>query len=379
MLQLIARYRGIVVVGVLLLMPLFLLYAQTKRPGARGPVVGVALDFSHAVERALLFVVGGIVDGIERYVTAVGNDKELVALRRDAQSSRRLEAELRELEIENDELRALARLSERIEGPRPLGARVLARTGYPLSRLLTIDVGSSEGVRRGDGVLDKDGVLGVVLATGRVTSDVLLLSDPSSSVDVVIQRTRARGVLRGEDSDERYGARVEDFDKLRDVRPGDTLVTSGIGTRFPPGLFVGTVESAEAPDDSLYVRASVKPAAHFATVERVLVLVHREPPRSPRLGREPADEEIFPQDAGPAARPLPPPRRDGAVGADAGPAAAGPGAPDAGVVDAGVAAAADAGAPAPAIADAGVAPAPEPAPPAAPAPAPAPPPDGGTP
>jgi hypothetical protein len=186
-------------------------------------------------------------------------------------------------------------------------------------------------VRRGDGVVDKSGVVGVVLGIGRRTSDVLLLSDPSSSIDVVSQRTRARGVLHGEDSDERYGTQVEDFDKLRDVRPGDTLVTSGIGTRFPPGLLVGVVTEAEAPDDSLYLRAKVRPAVRFDTIEHVLVLVHRDPPRGPRLGREAEEEEPPPDlaDAGPA--PLKPavPGKPGAKGPDGGPG------PEGALVDAG--------------------------------------------
>ncbi len=305
MLALLARYKGIAVVVALLLLPLVLLYAQTKKPGARGPVVGVVLDVASGIERALLFAVGGIVDATQTYVVAVGNAEELSRLRANAQQGAGLRARIKELETENDAMRALARAAIRIEGPRPIGARVIARVGYPLVRLVTLDVGGGDGVRRGDGVVDANGVVGLVLATGRRSCDVLLLSDPSSSIDVVTQRSRARGVLRGEDSDERYGAQVEDFDKLRDVKPGETLVTSGIGTRFPAGLLVGTIVEASAPDDSLYVRARVKPAARFDTLEHVIVLVNRDPPRGPHLGREPQDEaapatDATDVDAGPA-------------------------------------------------------------------------------
>ena len=83
MLQLLSRYKGIVVVGVLLLMPLVLLYAQTKRPGARGPIVGVVVDVAAGLERALLWVTGGILDGMEHYLTSVAAWDELVALRRE--------------------------------------------------------------------------------------------------------------------------------------------------------------------------------------------------------------------------------------------------------------------------------------------------------
>ena len=90
--------------------------------------------------------------------------------------------------------------------------------------------------------------------------------------------------MRGVGDDVKYRARVEDFDKLRDVRLGDVLVTSGIGARFPAGLLVGTVVTAESPDDALYLKSDVQPAVRFDRVEHVAVLVHRDPPRAPRIG-----------------------------------------------------------------------------------------------
>lgn len=323
MLQLLARYKGIVVVGVLLLMPLVLLYAQTKRPGARGPVVGVVVDVAAAMERALLWATGGILDGIDHYVTSVAAWDELMALRRERGMALAWWARAEELAKENEELRSLAQAAAPIDGPRPLGARVVGRTGAPLSNLITIDVGSVDGVRRGDGVIDKAGVVGLVLAVGRRASDVLLLSDSRSAIDVVVQRSRARGILRGTGAQDRYGARVEDFDKLREVKPGDAVVTSGLGARFPPGLLVGTVLEVEAPDNSLYVEAEIRPAATFERVEHVMVLIQRPPPRAPRLGEESLEDDV---DAGPpldgaqgvAPRPRP---ATAAKAVDAGPSA----------------------------------------------------------
>jgi rod shape-determining protein MreC len=307
-LQLLARYRGIIVVGVLLSLPLVLLYAQTKKPGARGPVVGVFVEVSSWIERGLLWSVGGLLDGFEHYVTSVRSYDELVRLRRDDHSASRLEGRILELEKENEELRSLARAVEGIDGPRPVGARVVARTGSPLTKLFTLDVGSADGVKRGDGVVDKNGVVGLVLAVGRRSCDVLLLSDSSSALDVVVQRTRARCILRGDGSNGRYGAEVQDFDKLRDVQPGDTIVTSGLGARFPAGVVVGYVTDAEAPADSLYLKATVRPAAELDRVEHVAVLIDRPPPKAPRLGgREDDDALAMPPDAGPGSILIPPP------------------------------------------------------------------------
>ncbi len=291
------RYRGLIIVGVLLAMPLVLLYAQTKTQAGRGPVVGFFVDVAALLQRAMMWATGGISDGLEHYVTSVASYDELVALRRHDQTAASLRAEIAELEWQNEELRRLARSMERIDGPTAIGARVVARSGAPLSNIITVDRGADDGVRRGDGVVSADGVVGQVLVVGRHASDVLLLTDPGSAIDVVVQRTRARGLLRGAGDDDHYGCKVEDFDRLRDVKPGDEVVTSGLGARFPPGLLVGTIESAETPNDGLYLTASVQPAARFARVEHVAILVARPTPRVPRLGTEVAPEPE-PPDAG---------------------------------------------------------------------------------
>lgn len=358
MLGFLKRHRGLVIVGLLLTFPLILLYIQTKRPAGRGPVVGTLVDISALIERGLLFVVGGISDGIEHYVLSVSSWDELTRLRRERSSAEHLTVQVAELTHQNEELRALLRAAAPIDRPRALGARVVARTGAPLSRLITVDKGSKDGVRRGDGVISKDGIVGVVLVAGRFASDVLLVSDASSAVDVVVQRSRARGLLRGVGNDERYHARVEDFDRLHDVRAGDRVITSGLGARFPPGLPVGTLMNVSTRDNSLTLDAEVKPATDLSRVEYVAVLIGREVPSAPELGRELEDDTLVgPAVRSPRPKKAPPPLpRPGEVQADAGPQG------DAGVsgtsttADGGlVAALPDAGTPSLFVADGGVA------------------------
>lgn len=281
--DLLQRYRGLALVGALLLAPLVLLYAQTRSPAARGPVVGFVIDGSSVIERALLWAAGGVSDWLQRYTISVGEHDELLQLRRERVSAAALKVRVAELERENERFRSLALLAQRIDGPRPLGARVIGRTGAPLTRLLRIDRGSDDGVARGDGVISIDGVVGRVLSVGRHSSDVLLLTDPSAAVDVIVQRTRARGVLRGTGQTSAYRARVEDFDRLADVAAGDVLVTSGLGRRFPPGLPVGEVDEVALREDGLYQLATLRPSVRMHELEDVLVLLRRAPPRLPLL------------------------------------------------------------------------------------------------
>ena len=283
MLGFLSRHKGLVVVGALLILPAVLLFAQTRKGGGRGPVIGALLDVSGVVQRGLLWATGGLNDLLEHYVTSVASYQELVDLRRERAARGRLDTRLEELSIENEKLRALAAAAAVVDGPRPLGARVIGRSGQPLARLFTIDRGRRHGLRRGDGVIAADGVVGVVLAVGYATSDVLLLTDPTSAIDIVVQRSRARGMIRGRGDDDKYAAIVEDFDRLRDVEPGDALVTSGIGSRFPVGMLVGIVVDVDDRDD-LTLAALIRPAVDFATLEHVSVLVGRELPTAPPLG-----------------------------------------------------------------------------------------------
>lgn len=282
MLSFLQRHKGLVVVGVLLVLPAVMLVVQTRRGGGRGPVVGVVLDVAGVIERGLLWAAGGLMDGFEHYVGSVASYDELARLRRERGSVVNLEARVAELSIENERLRALANATSAIGGPRPVGARVIGRTGAPLAHIVTVDKGSAHGVRRGDGVVSIGGVVGVVIAVGRAHADVLSLTDPAAAIDVLVQRSRARGVLRGLGANDKYAAVVEDFDRLRDVQKGDPVVTGGIGARFPVGLLVGEVVDIDDRDD-LTLRAVIRPAVDLARLEHVSILVEREMPSDPLL------------------------------------------------------------------------------------------------
>jgi rod shape-determining protein MreC len=358
------RHKGLVVVGVLLVLPAVMLVAQTRRGGGRGPVVGVILDVAGVIERALLWTAGGLMDGAEHYVTSVASYDELARLRRERASVQGLEARVAELSIENERLRALANAAQAIAGPRPIGARVIGRTGSPLAHIVTVDKGSAHGVRRGDGVISIDGVVGVVVAVGRFHADVQTLTDPAAAIDVLVQRSRARGVLRGLGADDKYAAVVEDFDRLRDVQKGDPVVTGGIGARFPVGLLVGSVVDVDDRDD-LTLRAVIRPAIDVARLEHVAILVEREMPTAPSLDDDTTATPPPLRRVTRKPRPRPESEADGSAVSTPAVDDATVGVDGADVVD-GVDSVGDGGTPAPAPPVTDVAPAPAPSPPPAP-------------
>jgi rod shape-determining protein MreC len=278
------RNRGFVVVGVLLLLPLVLLYAQSKKPGARGPITGLVVDSTAGVERLLLMTTGLMSDVVAQVGAAWQDGKELAQRRRQDASVPALQAKVNELSLENERLRGLARVAATLDGPMALGARVIGRAGMPVSRTLRVDRGSRDGVARGDGVISKDGVVGIVRSVGYTAAEVLLVTHASAAMDVLVQRTRAHGLLRGIGEVDRYACEVSNFDRLSDVKSGDVIITAGIATRFPTGLVVGTVAEVATNERALTLSAVVRPAADVANVEEVLILIQRPLQMPPVLG-----------------------------------------------------------------------------------------------
>ena len=121
-------------------------------------------------------------------------------------------------------------------------------------------------------VVSARGLVGQVLRTGGRYSDVLLTVDRTSAIDVVIQRTGARGMLRGTGEDDRYLCRIQYLRRDEEVEAGDEVYTSGLGQRFPAAILVGTVVSVRRQEFGLYQEAEVLPAVDFSTLEEVLVL-----------------------------------------------------------------------------------------------------------
>jgi rod shape-determining protein MreC len=121
-------------------------------------------------------------------------------------------------------------------------------------------------------VITDEGLVGVVVGTTPRAAKVLLTIDLQSRVDAYVQRTRARGTLRGTS---RQTCEFEYVLRDDDVREGDLLLTSGLGDLFPKGLVVGRVTKVERQPYGLFQRAEVKTAVDLQRLEEVFVLLQQ--------------------------------------------------------------------------------------------------------
>lgn len=236
-----------------------------------------------AVDRALVFVswpvtrfFGGTIDGVghiwRHYLALVSVEAENTRLQAHNLYLTGEVIARDEQVLENRRLRALLRLTERAPGVELIASRVIGTAPSPLYRSIRVDQGSDAGVMLGAAVLSAEGVVGRVARVGPGTSDVMLLIDPQSSTDILVQRTRARGRVRGEGPDAEAGLEVQYLARTADVVPGDMLITSGLSTIFAKGLVVGQVTKVERRAFGLYQRARLRPAVDFARLEEVLIV-----------------------------------------------------------------------------------------------------------
>jgi rod shape-determining protein MreC len=179
---------------------------------------------------------------------------------------------LEEYRSENIRLRDLFKFQQEL--PREtIAARVISKDISNANNSFTIDKGSEHGVKRLQGVISANGIVGYTFEVEPNSSRVLLLSNQNASIDALIQRTRARGIVSGINSktyELKYLMRKED------AQPGDRVVTSGRKGFFPKGFIIGEISEVRHSPTAVSFRAEIKPAVKIDQLEHVLVIVDKK-------------------------------------------------------------------------------------------------------
>ncbi len=191
-----------------------------------------------------------VLDVVSRPVASAGrlieSARELAALHEENERLRRDRARLlqwqdvaRRLEAENKALKAQLKFV-----PPPaagfVSARVVADTGGAFAHSLLINAGTGDGVRKGQAVVTGDGLVGRIAGVASRSARILLITDLNSRIPVLVEPSRIRAILAGDNSDR---PRIIHTPPGAMISPGDRVVTSGHGGAFPAGLAVGHVTS----------------------------------------------------------------------------------------------------------------------------------------
>ena len=202
---------------------------------------------------------------------------EVERLREENQRLRSWEWRARALERKVGLLSALTRAGEDT-GLEFVTARVLADGRGPFNRSVLLDTGSARGVKTGFAAVNGDGVIGHIVDTGETASRVLLLSDVSSRVPVLIGPAGARAILSGDQTAHPVLAHMASDATIQN---GDEVYTSGHEGMLPRGLKIGVIKliNGEAP--------RVQLSAHLDQLDYVSVLFFERPSLQTAQQREP--------------------------------------------------------------------------------------------
>lgn len=187
------------------------------------------------------------------------------------------------LDTENQRLRALLDMQERLHAPAS-AADILYAARDPFSRRVIINRGSTHGVESGRAVIDDVGVVGQVTRVFPLTSEVTLLTDKNHAIPVQVTRNGLRAVLAGAGS----GAmELKYLPANADVQAGDILVTSGLDGIYLPGLPVARVTSIDRDNSFSFARIECVPLAGVERHGQVLLLNRHSVPPMPEDAAEP--------------------------------------------------------------------------------------------
>ncbi|SRR5579883_936035 len=235
-----------------------------QRSGSQSPIAAAAGSILGLGETAISLTLDGVRSGETTIVSLPQLERDNASLRARNQRLTEENARLHEL--------AAAYAAETAVRPvvdlyRGVEARVVGFPPENESRAVTIDKGFRDGVRRDEGVLAADGIVGRIAAVGPFTSTVVLATDYTSRIPAIVRRGRWWGIARGNLT----SVVVDYIPQDAPLHVGDVVVT-GEGRSFHSGVPIGVVTAVERGDATLYQTAVLKTFVDLGALDRVVVV-----------------------------------------------------------------------------------------------------------
>jgi rod shape-determining protein MreC len=281
--------------AILIIAPALVLRASL-RTGEVGALDEAVLRVTSPLQAAVTWVVEGLGGAWGRYVALVGVESENRELRAENDKLRSQLATAARRAYDVEALEELAQLHRQSRAD-TLSARVISAPMTAQFRVLRLRIDRGErDVQVGMPVVSAKGPVGRISSVRGEYADIMLVSDPLSSIEVIIPRSGGRGILTGLGSGDSYACKLEWLERAS--RPearvvvGDVVVTSGLGATFPPGMEIGKVKHI-LHDDGVFQRVEVEPSVNPGQVRVVEVLLAPPPPPDPDAGGRRKSEPAF--------------------------------------------------------------------------------------
>lgn len=287
--DLLSRYRAVIIAALMLVLPVGTI-ALERRGYGRGLLDQTAMMGIGALLDTGAFAFGFVEGFWEDYVALRDMKEENEALRDENARLREERARLLGVLHENARLRELLGFQKERDDLSLRPARVIARDVTPYFRVLRLKLDLrdfDQPVQEGMAVVSDQGVVGRISKVFDGYADVTLVADPTSRIDVVAQRNRARGIVIGLGHKRDYESKLAYLLRKDEIRAGDVLVTSGKGGTFPQELIVGTVASITRRDFGLEQQAIIEPEVDVGRLEEVFIVTAQDKPDAAPAGSAP--------------------------------------------------------------------------------------------
>jgi rod shape-determining protein MreC len=263
------KYRSIIVSSILIVISLVVFSFHVRHPSSSSFLRKLAVETITHTESLLRYPLDSVKDVWKRYIFLVNLGEENKRLEeKNALLARQL-IQYKEAYFENIRLQKLLALKENVSC-KSIAAKVIAKNQVQVLKTILINKGTAHGLKVNLPVVTDQGIVGRIIETSWLVSRVLLLTDESSNIDVIVQRNRMPGILQGAGFG---GCYLKYVSKTEDIKIGDILISSGMGGIFPKGLLIGTVTGVNKTESGLFQKIDVKLSADVAKIEEVLIFI----------------------------------------------------------------------------------------------------------
>ncbi len=198
-------------------------------------------------------------------------------LEKELMQARVATARMSALKRENSRLRLLLNAVGQMPG-RVVATSILSVDMSPFQNLVTINAGQNLGVHVGQPVIDAGGVVGQITHVGPLQAQIMLITDPASATPVEIERTGLATIAIG--TGQLNVLSLPYLPNNTDIKPGDKLIASGFGGRYPRGYPVAVVTSVTPQAGDPFAKVEARPLASIGREHEVMLYFSSHPEQS---------------------------------------------------------------------------------------------------
>ena len=224
------------------------------------------------IQKAMMIPFGKAAGFFELLSSIKNLNQENINLKQENEFLKTENAKLREEVFESEILREQFEFKKK-QNLKTTGAYIIGKSSKNSSEFLLIDKGISDGIQKNKAVVSSSGSLvGKISEVSAGSAKILIITDFSSVVSAVDQKTRADGIVKGEYG---LGLVMDMISQYDEINIGDAIIASGFGGNFPKGILIGKIKEIKKSESQIFQKAIIEPAADLEKLEIVFVNIDK--------------------------------------------------------------------------------------------------------